>query len=347
MPIMNADQWRSLSVPQGLELILEKIGARLFPPDRQVAEYIVWSIESGLIDALISRAPLSAQVASELSTLSVGGAKAMLGVLCASGLAKYVDGDYIPTQLTTDFLNKKNLHYVGNEFYLEHTYIPPLFLKDPSDGAPYTPKMAVHMETMKFGGIERLLNQQTRNLASSIAAVHSGEFDDTRRLLDVAGGSGVFSIPLALRLPELRVTLTELPIAVPNAQVFIDAAGLTDRIDVIAQDVFETPWNAGTFDTVFIGNLLHGFSDEKCISICRECFNHLPPGGKIWLHEILWNDDKDGPMIAALINTSMALIDGGQRTRKELFDILAAAGFEPLKHVPTASAMGLIGGVRP
>ena len=98
----------------------------------------------------------------------------------------------------------------------------------------------------------------------------------------------------------------------------------------------------------FIGNFLHGFAPDLCLRLCREAFSRLTTGGTLWLHEMVWNDNRDGPLITALWHAAMMSSGaGGQRTGREWASILQQAGFLDTRVVPTASGFALVAGRKP
>jgi acetylserotonin N-methyltransferase len=99
---------------------------------------------------------------------------------------------------------------------------------------------------------------------------------------------------------------------------------------------------------MFIGNFLHGYPDDICRRLCLEAFRCLLPGGKLWIHEMIWNENRDGPLITALMHAGMRSgTPGRQRTAKELTDFLLAVGFVDPYVLPTAGAFALIVGRKP
>jgi len=155
------------------------------------------------------------------------------------------------------------------------------------------------------------------------------------------------AIPLALEHTDLRVVLTELPQALRNIRPFLVEHGVDRRIELMPLDALKYPWSIPTCDGIFIGNFLHAFSDENCHQLCVEAFRHLSPGGKLWLHEMIWNANKDGPLIVALYNAAIRNGPGRQRTACELMAILESAGFVDPYAVPTTGAFSLIAAHKP
>jgi hypothetical protein len=88
---------------------------------------------------------------------------------------------------------------------------------------------------------------------------------------------------------------------------------------------------------------MHGCDDNECRVLLREAFDGLPPGGRVLIHEALWNANKDGPLFTALFNFSLAASSGGgQRTRAEFDVLLTEAGFKNIRVTPTAGGFSLI-----
>src|SRR5205814_4729710 len=74
----------------------------------------------------------------------------------------------------------------------------------------------------------------SRSLHLGVAAARRvAEFAGVMRLLDVAGGSGCFSIALAQRHPGMRCTVMELAQVAKLARGIIAEFGLEARIDAL------------------------------------------------------------------------------------------------------------------
>src|SRR5690606_24866721 len=139
-----------------------------------------------------------------------------------------------------------------------------------------------------------------RNFAAAVAAVHSGMFKGLRHLVDIGGGSGAFAIPLALAQPDTALTLVELPRALPHVASFLKRHKVSHRVALLGLNVHELPWPISPADGMLFGNFLHFCSDEECISLLKEAHRILAPDGKLFIHEMVWNANKDGPLVVAL-----------------------------------------------
>ena len=100
----------------------------------------------------------------------------------------------------------------------------------------------------------------------------------TRRLLDLGGGNGIYSLLLCRRHPRLSTTILDLPGALPSAHLAIAEAGLGDRVSTRAGDFLADDLGSG-FDAVLIANVVHGLSMAEAELIVRRATSALAPRG--------------------------------------------------------------------
>ncbi|MGB3797541.1 MAG: methyltransferase [Alteraurantiacibacter sp.] len=152
-------------------------------------------------------------------------------------------------------------------------------------------------------------------------------FTEVESLLDVGCGSGVYGIELARANPAMQVCLLDLKEMVAEAQVHVDAAVLQGRISTCGLNMFEGAWPTG-HDAHFFANIFHDWSEETNALLSQKSFAALKPGGRIFLHEILMDDDGSGPWQAASFSLMMLMGTlGKQYTLPEFRDLLENAGF--------------------
>jgi 2-polyprenyl-3-methyl-5-hydroxy-6-metoxy-1,4-benzoquinol methylase len=146
-----------------------------------------------------------------------------------------------------------------------------------------------------------------------------------RSLLDVGGNSGGYAIPIARAAPTIEVTILDLPAVQELAQAHVAEAGLTPRVTFRPGSFFEPI--PGAFEAVLLSSILHDWEDADCARILQNCRAALRPGGTIIVTEPMLAEDFSGPDHPAASGLTMALLGGRNRTRRELSEMLAEAGF--------------------
>jgi hypothetical protein len=79
---------------------------------------------------------------------------------------------------------------------------------------------------------------------------------DAKVLLDVGGGTGIYSVAFLKRYPKLRAVVWDRPQVLKVAKEFAEAAGVADRLRLEPGDMFADPVPAGC-DAVLLSNILH------------------------------------------------------------------------------------------
>ncbi|WP_066927775.1 methyltransferase [Streptomyces sp. NBRC 110611] len=162
------------------------------------------------------------------------------------------------------------------------------------------------------------------------------DLSHARTLLDCGGGDAVNAIALAEANPHLRVTVLDIPAAVPMAEESVRRAGLSDRITVRGHDLFTDPFPTG-FDCVLFAHQLVIWTPEENTELLRKAHTALEPGGRVVVFNSMSDDTGDGPLIAALDSVYFACLpaEGGMIypwSRHEAS--LGAAGFVDLRRIP-------------
>lgn len=328
-------------------------------PWNQPLQIMAWADRLGLFDSLNKRSQASSAELAGDTGLNARGIEAFLGVLLALGLvARRGEDHYVLQPIAQDYLVSGNPFYVGFSLYrgvdkrLPHTLLQAQtpwqrWLQHPLGQRLYD-KALYLFRPLAFGRLRRLREQHSRNLAAGVAAAHRPEFDAPRTVVDIGGGSGTFAIPLAQRRADVSIKVIEIPRAVPHTQKFMRAYGVTGQVEVLGFDVLKQPERIPPCDGVFIGNLIHDMGDSDCLSLFQGCHRALATGGSMWIHERLWNDTKDGPLLTAQWHFIMMSHSrqGKQRTAGEVEALMIAAGFTPGRRIDTTSGFTLLEGMR-
>jgi 3-hydroxy-5-methyl-1-naphthoate 3-O-methyltransferase len=158
-----------------------------------------------------------------------------------------------------------------------------------------------------------------------------------RRLLDIAGGSGIYACSLAARFPHLIGSVLEKPPVDRIAARAIEARGFSDRMQVIAGDMLGGPL-PGAHDAHLFSNVLHDWDETVVRRLLQASARALPAGGLIVVHEAFLNADKTGPLhIAAYSVLLLHACQGRCYSVAEMESWLLEAGFDTPQHVPGAA----------
>lgn len=182
--------------------------------------------------------------------------------------------------------------------------------------------------------------QHAGSLGPALEFAKTVDLKGRRTLLDVAGGSGAFSITLCNRYPDLSATIIDFPAVIEVAQGYVTEAGLSDRIAVIGGDALDTQWPESQ-DIVLLSYLLSAVTERDIPTLIARSFDALRPGGRLIIHDFMLDDDEQGPALAAqwfLVNLAFQP-DAGSFSAATLIDLSVRQGFQ------NASARSLIPGI--
>ena len=174
--------------------------------------------------------------------------------------------------------------------------------------------------------------QHAGSLGPAIALSKQVDISDSSKLLDVAGGSGAFTIMLCKRNPELAATIFDFPTALPVAKQFVDEAGLDGRVEFVAGNAITGEWPQ-RHDAVLMSFLFSAVGEDALPVLLEKAYGALPTGGALIVHDFMVEDDKTGPRDAALwfltcmFNSPEAVV----LTPELVLGLAEGAGFENAK----------------
>jgi len=144
----------------------------------------------------------------------------------------------------------------------------------------------------------------SHSMAPARGAAAQAVFGEVNHLMDVGCGSGVYGIEIARAHANLKVTLMDLAAMADEAGAYVSRAGMQAQVGTAACNMFTEAWPTGP-DAHFFANVFHDWSVETNSLLARKSFEALPSGGRIFLSEILMDDDGAGPWHAAAFSLLM------------------------------------------
>jgi SAM-dependent methyltransferase len=173
--------------------------------------------------------------------------------------------------------------------------------------------------------------------------VASIDLTGVTRVIDVGGGSGAFATAFARAKRDLRATVFDLPDIVPITRRYVDEDGAADRIDIVTGDLTRDDLGRG-FDLVFISAIVHSFPPDENRRLMKKSAAALNPGGRVVVQEFLMNEDRTGPLSAALfaLNMLVGTPAGDTYTESEVRSWMTDAGFDAIDRRDMPFGTGLV-----
>ena len=185
---------------------------------------------------------------------------------------------------------------------------------------------------------------RAKNVAPALARVI--ETKESSTLLDVGGGTGIYSFALLQANPSLRAIVFDRPEVLKVAEEMAVEHGVRDRVELAAGDMFadDLPDNV---DAILLSNILHDWDIPECVELVSRCEQRLPSGGCLHIHDVFLNDDLDGPLEIALYSAALfTLTEGRAYSAGEYRSWMEHAGLKVGTVAPTLVHCGVLSGVK-
>ena len=156
-----------------------------------------------------------------------------------------------------------------------------------------------------------------------------------RCLLDVGGGDGRFLATVAQRVPGLRLVLFDLPAVAERARARFAAVGIGARASAVGGSFLTDALPRGA-DIASLVRVVHDHDDAAAMTILRAVRAALPAGGTLLLAEPMAGTPGAEAMGDAYFGFYLLAMGRGRpRSAAVLTEMLAGAGFEGVRRLPT------------
>ena len=185
---------------------------------------------------------------------------------------------------------------------------------------------------------------RARNVAPVLAEVFP--LHGRRRMLDVGGGSGLYSIAYLQRQPDLTSVVWDRPEVLKVAREQAERYGVADRLECHPGDFFADPVPEGC-DAVLLSNVLHDWDVPDCRALIAKLAGSLDDGQPLLIHDVFLNNALDGPLPIALYSAALFCLTRGRiYSPGEYGEWLLESGFEAGPIVSTSVHCGVLPSTR-
>jgi 3-hydroxy-5-methyl-1-naphthoate 3-O-methyltransferase len=301
----------------------------------------------------LSAGPLSMDALAQSCQVPVRGLQRLLNACVVLDLLEKEGETYRNTPIAERFLVGGKAGYMGRfiGFGMEHYQAWGSLLQAIREDRPTNPHAADALHTLPperiRAYVEGLYDLGRHN---AVAIAERVDLTHARQMLDVAGGSGIYSITFAQQQPGLRAVVFDLPTIVPFSQEIIARHGMQERVMVCAGNYCHDDF-AGEYDLVLLSNSLQTEGAATCQMLLGKVFKALAPGGQLVIHGMMPHPDRVSPPHAALFQVQMLLSfpEGDAHPAEDICTWAASIGFVELTvtRLPPPAFTSLIVGRRP
>ncbi|HEY2703409.1 MAG TPA: methyltransferase [Candidatus Dormibacteraeota bacterium] len=289
---------------------------------------------AGTVAALADRAGISER-----------GAQALLDGVTGMGLVESTEGGYRNSPEASAFLVEGRPAYMGG-FAQTILYPQFAFAQLPEavrSGSPVATDDLTTEDLPMWRELVMAIVPLAMPLAQEVAEQLVRDRGEVS-ILDIGGGSGVYSAVLLGANPQATATQLDWPSVNAIAREFVGERGAGDRFTTLDGDFHTTDLGEAAHDVVVYSNIAHQESPEENVAVFRNVRRALRPGGVLVISDFVLDAEGRGHPFAGLFSTMMLLnTQRGASWRQPDYERwLDEAGFTEVRFQPTHSPATLI-----
>jgi ubiquinone/menaquinone biosynthesis C-methylase UbiE len=318
--------------------------------DDLCGEWRTWTLAAGVQLGLFDHIAVGKQSAAEIAAAAGAaerGVERLLDALTGLGYLKKKNDGYGLSPVARKFLVSSSEFYIhGLAAFAAHmsqswqrlaevvrTGRPVVDVDSEKRAREFFPALVKHIFPQSFTAA-----------SAAVEALPAKTRNGIKSILDVAAGSGAWSIPFARALPAAHVTALDFPEVLSITREFADRFGVGDRFDYLEGNLRQTDFGRARYDLVILGHILHSEGEERARDLIRKSCAALNKGGCLLIADFVPNDRRTGPAKALLFGLNMLIHteQGEVFTMRQLRGWLAESGFNKVKTIPAPAPSPLI-----
>lgn len=309
----------------------------------QVSRIILTAFELNLFTVLDKKMLTSSDVAAQ-ANVNATAVERLMNALVALGFLKKIHGKFYNSEAASQFLVKGKQEFMGglfhqNELWKSWSTLTDAVRKgtsvyedqDYSDDWTDSFIAAMHYRAVKEAKILPLMLQ----------------LNDVKKMLDVGGGSGAFSMAFIEKNPGIFATIFDLPSVIPITQKYIESFTFRNNINYLQGDYLKDDIGTG-YDLIFLSAIIHIQGLEENNLLIRKCIQSLNTGGQIIIKDWVMDETKTNPLGGAVfsINMLVGTNTGDTFTENEIESWLNNSGINKIERKDSSYGWSLIIGYK-
>jgi SAM-dependent methyltransferase len=295
----------------------------------------------------LEKTPATPEEIASAAGMPVRAARAVLDAVTGLGLTTVRQGKYSNTPEASAFLVEGKPASLAGMAKMALTSLGELWTALPDALAAGGPKKTGLSESKEdpfweelVPSIAPLTAPAAMLAAEKLGFARAGE----AKILDVGGGSGIFSAMLLQANPKATATQADWPNVNRVGKGFVSKMGVGDRFHTQDGDFHTLDLGSGLYDVAIYSHIAHQESPKSNIEVFRRLKRALKPGGTLVINDFIVDNDRSGPPFALLFHLNMfvATTEGATWKREDYEAWLREAGFSSIRFEPTHGPSTLV-----
>ncbi len=298
------------------------------------ARVLLTSFELGIFTAIADSAKESREIAQTLGT-SERATDRLMNALCGMGFLKKQGGRFLNTPLTARYLVKGRPDYLAglmHQVSLWKTWST--LTQAVREGSPVARGEMSDRGSDWLEAFIEAMHMRARGQAEAVARLIN--LRGVRRILDVGGGSGAYSMAFVRIRKGIQAVVFDLPQVTMLTRKFLEREGLINRIETVDGNYETDPLGSG-FDVVFLSAIIHSNSADVNQLLFTKANDALNAEGRIVVLDHVMRKDRTTPLGGAFFSLNMLVGTkaGDTYTEAEIRQWMTEAGFENIRRKST------------
>ncbi|MEJ5351620.1 MAG: methyltransferase [Melioribacteraceae bacterium] len=268
----------------------------------------------------------------------------LMNALCAMGLLKKIHGKFYNSESASQFLVEGKPEFMGGLFHTNELWNT----------------WSTLTEAVKKGtSVYKRTHENSDWTNSFIAAMHYRalkeakivsymiELKNVKRMLDVGGGSGAFTMKFIEANPDMNAVIFDLPEVIPLTKKYVDDFLYKNNITFLEGD-YLTDNLGSNYDLIFLSAIVHSNSFDENKLLIKKCIDSLNKNGQVIIKDWIMDEDRTKPAGGALfaLNMLVGTKNGDTYTESEMRDWLNSASISKIERKDTSFGFSLLIGYK-
>lgn len=308
-----------------------------------VAGVLGAAVQHKVFTLIESAAATTGEIASRAG-ISLRGAQALCDALLGLGLVQLDGGRYSNAAESSTFLVEGKPTYMGGFMKCEGLAMDQ-WMKFPDavktgEPAPSDTDLSPEFFEELVPSIAPLSMPAAELAVRELNLAKAGPIS----ILDVGGGSGIYSAIWLRANPQARSTQVDYPLVNRLARQYVGRYGVADRFRTIDGDFHVVDFGRDEHHVAVYSHIAHQESPEQNVKLLGRIRTALKPGGSLVINDFVLEDDRSGPPFALLFHANMFVKTHGGATYRaaDYRNWLHEAGFGEPRFVNTPGPSTLV-----